>query len=624
MLSGLVRLQVGQVAVAERAFARYSAAEPDDSRGPTMLAIVHMRRDNNQAAIEVTETFLKRKPDDVGALRLLASAQLRSGAHEKAAATLERVTALQKDGSDAAARQARAALALLGQASAADMAALGASDIVPGDGLSKAILLANDHMALGEAAEAKTILPEPLQTHPGNPILRALAARIEIILGDSQAGRAHYEHALKSAPDFTPALVRLIFQDLIDGNTDAATTRVRAAASRAATPLSLVVQFTDALANAGQVGEAESLLRDRLRQQPDNLGLLDRILIAQFRLPERPGALESARAMIGKAKDDAPVLARGASALFELGEKVEAKAAFRKAIALAPTNDAVRLTFATYLAADKDYGEARKQLNEILKIKPDHRNAALRLIDIHLVEKNVEEARALLKRLPADPVSSAVLKAYLEARTDQLPAALETLEAAIRLNPVPVPVPVPVLNQFSFRIAAGDPAGAVAGATAWLQKRPDDNAVRVLMANQLLAQNDISAAIGEFEVVLAKEPRNPAVLNNVAWLKRDSDRDSALAYARRALTLAPSSPEIQDTYGYLLMRAGKVREALRLFKVAASNSGNPEIHTHYAMALKEQGDRQEALAVLDRVLQSKSLTETQRADAEKLRSSMGN
>ena len=70
------------------------------------------------------------------------------------------------------------------------------------------------------------------------------------------------------------------------------------------------------------------------------------------------------------------------------------------------------------------------------------------------------------------------------------------------------------------------------------------------------------------------------------------------------------------------MQSGKVPEALRLFKVAAVNSGNPEIHTHYAMALKDQGDRQEALAVLDRLLQSKSLTETQRASAEKLRASM--
>jgi cellulose synthase operon protein C len=618
LLSGHIRLEVGQMAVAERAFARYSALEPDDARGPMMLAAVHLRRDNNSAAIEVLETFLKRRPNEAPAIRLLASAYLRAGDYDKAAQTLERWSQIQRN--ESAVRQAQGALSLLGKASAADIGALAAIDMVPGDDVSKAILLAHEHLTLGEVAEAKSILQAPLKSHPNNPFLRSMLGRIEVNLGDSAAGRLHYEHALKSAPDFTPALIGLIFLDAADGKPEAATARVRQAAARPATPLALIVQFADALSNTGQQAEAEALLRERLAQQPDNVELLGRLLTVQFRLPERQGALETARGLVQLAKMDARIFAVGASALFELGQKDEAKAAFRQAIAVAPTNDNVRLAFALYLAANQEQGEARKQLLEILKQQPGHASAVRRLIDLNLMDKNVDEARAVQQRFKGDPVETARLKAYLELRTGQRPAAIETLGAAIQQHPVPVLA----LELFALRASSGDSPGAIAEAKAWLAKRPDDNMLRTAMANQLLAQNDTSGAIGEFEMVLAKEPRSAIVLNNLAWLMRDSDRARAIGYSRRALALAPRSPEIQDTYGYLLMQAGNLTEALRLLQLASSASRNPEIHTHYAMALKEKGDRKAALDVLDRVLQSTALTDTQRQSAEKLRSSIQN
>lgn len=75
-----------------------------------------------------------------------------------------------------------------------------------------------------------------------------------------------------------------------------------------------------------------------------------------------------------------------------------------------------------------------------------------------------------------------------------------------------------------------------------------------------------------YEAVLAKDGNFAPALNNLAALYCDrfGDLDQALALARKAQTLAPTDPLIEDTLGWILFRRGRYAEALPLLDDAAS------------------------------------------------------
>ena len=59
------------------------------------------------------------------------------------------------------------------------------------------------------------------------------------------------------------------------------------------------------------------------------------------------------------------------------------------------------------------------------------------------------------------------------------------------------------------------------------------------------------------------------LLNNLAVLYHSQGNPKALDVAERAYRVAPRAPEIQDTYGWILLGAGKTAQALGLLQAKA-------------------------------------------------------
>ena len=64
-------------------------------------------------------------------------------------------------------------------------------------------------------------------------------------------------------------------------------------------------------------------------------------------------------------------------------------------------------------------------------------------------------------------------------------------------------------------------------------------------------------------------------LNNLGWIYFEKDNDKALPTLKRAYELAPESPAILDSYGWVLVKKGKVQEGLVHLKKA--NKIDPSI-----------------------------------------------
>ena len=92
-------------------------------------------------------------------------------------------------------------------------------------------------------------------------------------------------------------------------------------------------------------------------------------------------------------------------------------------------------------------------------------------------------------------------------------------------------------------------------------------------------------------------------LNNLAWTYQQLKDPRALATAERAMKLAPESPAVLDTLGWILVEQGNAARALPLLQQATSRAPSAgEIRYHLALALWKAGDKAKAKAELEKSL----------------------
>jgi Tfp pilus assembly protein PilF len=94
------------------------------------------------------------------------------------------------------------------------------------------------------------------------------------------------------------------------------------------------------------------------------------------------------------------------------------------------------------------------------------------------------------------------------------------------------------------------------------------------------------SAEARYRSALQRNPDNPLLLNNLAWVSNELKRPMALEYAERAHELAPDNPAIMDTLGAILAQAGQVERGLELLgRAAAAAPEAQQIRLNFAKAL---------------------------------------
>jgi len=138
----------------------------------------------------------------------------------------------------------------------------------------------------------------------------------------------------------------------------------------------------------------------------------------------------------------------------------------------------------------------------------------------------------------------------------------------------------------------------------WLKDHPGDRVIRFALAESLRAAGDNAGAAAEFQTLVEQEPRDVASLNNLAWVYYLLKDKRAVATAKRAYDLAPKVASVADTYGWLLVESGALREGLEVLQPtdAAAGGVQPEIRYHYASALVRSGQKDQARVMLDDLL----------------------
>jgi tetratricopeptide (TPR) repeat protein len=255
----------------------------------------------------------------------------------------------------------------------------------------------------------------------------------------------------------------------------------------------------------------------------------------------------------------------------ELGQFDQAIATFEEARKLLPKDAATASYLADANIAAKKYPAAVEVTRQALLDNPD---------DVRLIRL---QARAL----------------RFSGKTDQGIALLEE----------------------SIKKHADDPSGYIALAQLYLEAERGAQAVRVLQDAQALFPNDTAIgfelgatfdkqkkyadAEAAFKQVLNREPDNAPVLNYLGYMlaERGERLDESVNYVKKALEIEPDNGSYLDSLGWAYYKADKLELAESNLRRAADQlKSNSVIQDHYGDVLLKMGRIDEAIAAFNRAL----------------------
>jgi predicted CXXCH cytochrome family protein len=189
--------------------------------------------------------------------------------------------------------------------------------------------------------------------------------------------------------------------------------------------------------------------------------------------------------------------------------------------------------------------------------------------------------------------------ASAEQRVAMLAPLLRDPIRAVRIEAARMLVPVPAIAIGEANRAAFD--RAVAELEASHRENQDRAEGRLSLGNLFLARGRLQEAEAEYQAALEFQPLPVPAIVNLADLYRATNREpQAEAILRRGLAEHPNQPAIVRALALALVRQERKQEALTLLANAAS--AGPDVAYLYALALADEGERDDAIAVLEKAL----------------------
>ena len=244
----------------------------------------------------------------------------------------------------------------------------------------------------------------------------------------------------------------------------------------------------------------------------------------------------------------------------DFDKALAAVAALEKKLPTAPTYNVKGVV---YLARG-DRVNARRAFEKGVALDPDYAAAAFNLARLDLLEGNLAGARKHYEAMLAkDPKSEPVLLALAEllsaskARPAEVRAAIER---AIEANPTLVR---PRMVLISYNGQVGDWKAAVAAAQAAQAALPDNVQITEALGMVQFAAGDTNQAIATFRRAVQIQPGNSALQIRLAeLLSRTKNHEGAIEALRTSLDLTPDATGIWMTLAGLYVDANRLNSGI--------------------------------------------------------------
>lgn len=577
-------LQLQRPDVAVQLLAPLQQQGSNDPQLDALLGWASLQRGDETAAIELLERSVAAQPANLELKLDLASAYVRAGLNDKAIALLKSLPQGAHDD-----RRNTLLVTTLAASKGIDSARTEIERIVaaqPRD-LNTLNLAAAFYARYGEIARARQLLQQASAIDPKNSLTALNQARVEVTAGNLSGAKAVIEKALQADPKNDAA--RLAMAEIAVRTGDLAEAVKRLEEIRSSDP---------------------TVVQPRL--------LLARLYLQQQKPREADAVV---RETLAQAKGDAVTADAVGRLYLDAGRFDEALNQFRDAARLDAQNPAYLLNIARTQLALGNNSAARETLEKVLVRQPGSVSAAAALAMMDLREGRRDAAMGrvtALKKARPDDAGVLLLEGDVAMATQSYAAAAQAFEAAGRI----APSAAAAVRSYRAR-QLGKLAEPRAPLEAWLQRRPEDVSVRMVLAESFVAEGRNDQAIAHYQQAVRGERPNAMALNNLAWLYHEKADPRAEETARRAYDSAPQVAAIGDTYGWILVQAGKLPDGLRILeKAVADSKSQPDIRYHYAAALAKSGQQEAARRELRELVRGKT-SYPSAADARKLLDELG-
>jgi tetratricopeptide (TPR) repeat protein len=581
----------GDVEGAVGALQRAMKLDPKSSDLPAELAGLYARQNRAREAIEAANAALAINPGNAEANRVLGSIYAnfaerdpngvppgggQQGYRQLALDYLERSL---KASNPAAAAGARLTMArLLMSASAFDKAIPILKQLLADEPwLPQGVaMLAQAYTESGQTANAIALLQDAVAVEPA--FYETLAAAYEKDNRWTDAARA-YEQASAESPGDTDLKVRWAFALLsIPDNSGAARARdlLREATKANPTegwPLYLLARAERA---TGNLDASEAAARRLMAISPGSTSgahALAQVLEARREWPALIEALEpvAAKPVRGRESDTALILTHLGFAYLEVGREADAVSAFERASTLDPADSAIRVYLAQALLAAKQYDRA---------------------LEVTRAERKADPTDSRLARLEADALRGL-------GRFDDGAAVLRTLAAA---SPADASAAQNVAEYYAAANRYADAAGVLKDAVT---RFPDDIGVLFQYGAMLERQSLYADAERVFRQILARNANHGPTLNYLGYtlVERGGRLDEAVALIQRAVALDPHNGAYLDSLGWAYFKMNQLDLAEPNLRAAAGQLPRDSVvQDHWGDLLAKRGRLAEAVEAWRRAL----------------------
>lgn len=270
-----------------------------------------------------------------------------------------------------------------------------------------------------------------------------------------------------------------------------------------------------------------------------------------------------------------------------IGDAEKSEASLKKAVSVDPVYVPARIVLLRKLLRTADLTTLKEQIASLKKLAPENEDVLQLEYSITYKSGNQEEASKLADALHI-----------------RYPNWTNTL----------------LLSK--QKLSMGDKAGFIDLHKTWLDNNPEHIQAILSLAGYYQKEGEDESAANEYSKIFKLQPDNVVILNNLAWLMRNTDTNKALEYATKANALKKNTPALMDTLAMVHLERKEFKLAKSTIKdILFMEPNNKTYQYHQALILFKSGQADEAKEILLKLLADKS-TFTEQADAEALLASL--
>ncbi len=617
LLAGMVSYSLKQWSQATSYLAPFLDQFPDTVGPRILLARIALDRQQNERAIRLLEPALSLAPGDQQVLSLLGEAFMRDGQHVKAALFLQQ--ALEAGDDNLVLRTQRAVNQFgLGRKAQAieELGAVAGADPQYAEAGATLVVANLKERRFEEAVKVAAAL---LEGYPQNITYLNLYGVAQLAAGNRAAARWAFDLAVVLDWRFVPAQLNLAELDLRENRPLAARDRLQWVLARNPDQLSALLLLARTVEQLGLREQARQLAERAVIADPTAVPVAVYLtdLLLKMRQPEAALTVVQSAEVRAADPEDLDLLVALSRAYLANGHRATAQVVLQRGSSLAGYNAAGLLELALLQRQAGDRNGAIWSLEKAVEGQPRYLPTRIKLGEMYAEVGKLTQAETLATTLrtdfPQEPYGDHLLGTIARARGDDA-RALEHFKRALKLRESPI---LAVRTYETLRVAQG-----VGPATdflrRWVEKHPDDGVARQALAEGLFREGRVAEAKAIYQRALLRTPDNAVLLNNLALIYAQEGDAQGIELARKAQALSPV-PEITDTLGWVLVRAGQFAEGLNYLRDAQSRAAaEPGISYHIAYALVRLGRDEDALRELTQLLRKDGDFPEQEA-ADKLR-----